>query len=335
MEKISIVVPVYNAEQTLKQCLDSILQQTYKDFEVVLVDDGSTDKSASICDNYSASNADINVYHIPNQGVSHARNFGITKCTGRYITFVDADDFLAKDALDLLAKGQGKFTYFSIGQYNLDKADYEKTITKFFVKDINLMDKKSKYDIEKMDLLAVGYPFGKLFDIEIIRQNNLHFDERIKNHEDHLFCFDYLMYVNEIHVEEQVGYYWTYRNNSSSLSHVTPPYLNMLIASDAFIERYRKLWKKLPWLSQKYKNRMTAEYGIGTRRAAVYSLYHNKESKDIRRKFFQTQTKIYASLFSEFGYHTQVIKHRLVYLFASLWFIPFFIKDIVFKKLYE
>lgn len=109
----------------------------------------------------------------------------------------------------------------------------------------------------------------------------------------------------------------------------------MLIASDAFVDRYKKLWKKLPYLSQGYKNRMTAEYGVGTRRAAIYSLYHNNESKDVRRRFFTEQTKIFLSLFLEFGYHTRVRKHKLVYLFASLIFVPFIIKDIVFRKLYE
>ena len=77
MDKISIVVPVYNAEQRLKFCVDSILQQTYDNYELILVDDGSTDNSVKICDAYASSYSFVHVYHIQNQGVSHARNYGI------------------------------------------------------------------------------------------------------------------------------------------------------------------------------------------------------------------------------------------------------------------
>lgn len=335
MDKISIVVPVYNAEQRLECCVDSILQQTYDNYELILVDDGSTDSSVKICDAYASSYSFVHVYHIQNQGVSHARNYGIEKSTGRYITFVDADDFLTKNALEILLRGNGKLTYFSIGQYCLDSSKIEKTITKLYTKDIVLSKEKSSSDIENMDLLAVGYPYGKLFDLNIIRQYHLHFDERIKNHEDHIFCFDYLLCIDEVHVEKDVGYYWTYKYSSNSLSHITPPYLNMLIASDAFVDRYKKLWKKLPYLSQGYKNRMTAEYGIGTRRAAVYSLYHNKESKGVRRQFFKEQTKIYSSLLSEYGYHTHVSKHKFIYAFVASYIVPFCVKDYILKKLYE
>lgn len=332
---ISIIVPVYNAETTLKRCLDSIFLQEYKNYEVVLVDDGSTDDSSNICDDYAKTYPNVHAFHIHNQGVSHARNYGIQKCIGRFVIFVDADDFLSRNALELLQRGKGKLTYFSIGQYNLDTSKIEPPITNLRTTDIELDDEKAGSDIEAMDLLAIGYPFGKLFDLEIIRKHNLCFDERIKNHEDHIFCFDYLLCINEIHVEKEVGYYWTYKKNSNSLSHITPPYLNLLIASDAFIKRYIKLWQKLPFLSQSYKNRLTAEYGVGTRRAAIYSLYHNHEDKETRKLFFVEQTKKYSSLLSEYGYHTRVLKHKMIFKFASMKIIPFVIKDFIFQKLYE
>ena len=223
MKQISIVVPVYNAEANIRKCVDSILRQTFTDYEVILVDDGSVDKSGAICDDYASAHANVHVYHIPNQGVSHARNFGMLKSSGRYVTFVDSDDFLSETALELLARGKGKLTYFSIGQYNLDTSKYEREITTFETTDVNLCDKNDVEKIEQMDLLAVGFPYGKLFDMEIIKKNSLHFDERIKNHEDHIFCFDYLLCVNEVHVEKEVGYYWTYKSKSNSLSHLTPP----------------------------------------------------------------------------------------------------------------
>ena len=99
---ISIIVPVYNAERVLHYCLDSILAQTYSDFELILIDDGSKDNSGKICDEYAAKDNRVTVRHIENQGVSHARNFGIELAVGEYILFIDSDDFVNNQYLEKL-----------------------------------------------------------------------------------------------------------------------------------------------------------------------------------------------------------------------------------------
>jgi glycosyltransferase involved in cell wall biosynthesis len=100
MVKISIIVPVYNAEKYLPQCIGSILSQTVTDFELLLIDDGSSDRSGKICDEYSRNDFRIRVFHKENSGVSSARNFGIDKAQGEWITFVDSDDWLATNFLE-------------------------------------------------------------------------------------------------------------------------------------------------------------------------------------------------------------------------------------------
>ena len=100
--KISVIIPVYNVEQYLEKCLDSILNQTYKNIEIILVNDGSIDKSGVICDEYSRKYNNIKVFHKENGGVSSARNLGITVAKGEYITFADPDDFLNKDMYKIL-----------------------------------------------------------------------------------------------------------------------------------------------------------------------------------------------------------------------------------------
>ena len=102
-KQISIVVAVYNVESFLKKCITSILAQTYDNLEIILVDDGSTDKSGEICDYYKQIDARIKVIHKKNGGLSEARNYGIDFCTAQYITFVDSDDFLADDYIENLA----------------------------------------------------------------------------------------------------------------------------------------------------------------------------------------------------------------------------------------
>ena len=94
MNKISIIIPIYNVEQYLPQCLDSIINQTYKNLEIILINDGSTDNSGKICDNYAKVDNRIHVFHKKNEGVSSARNLGLEKCTGDFIGFVDPDDFI-------------------------------------------------------------------------------------------------------------------------------------------------------------------------------------------------------------------------------------------------
>ena len=101
---ISVVVPVYNVEKYIKKCIDSILNQTYKEFELIIVDDGSSDSSGLICDEYSNIDEHIKVFHKKNGGLSDARNYGIIKSSGEYITFVDSDDFIAPQMIEMLYK---------------------------------------------------------------------------------------------------------------------------------------------------------------------------------------------------------------------------------------
>lgn len=105
MPRFSIIIPVYNVEKYILECLSSILNQTFLDYEIILVDDGSTDSSGEICDEYALKYSNVHVYHQVNQGLSAARNFGVQNATGEYIWFVDSDDVvLTSDALETLNK---------------------------------------------------------------------------------------------------------------------------------------------------------------------------------------------------------------------------------------
>ena len=106
MNKISIIIPIYNVEQYLPQCLDSIINQTYKNLEIILINDGSTDNSGKICDNYAKVDNRIHVFHKKNEGVTSARNLGLDKCTGDFIGFVDPDDFIELNMYEILYNEQ-------------------------------------------------------------------------------------------------------------------------------------------------------------------------------------------------------------------------------------
>lgn len=111
MEKlVSVIVPIYNREKYLRRCLDGILGQTYRNLEIVCVDDGSTDESPQICDEYAQKDSRVKVLHIPNGGVSNARNTGLDNAQGEYIFFVDSDDYVKETHIqDLLPQNDEDF----------------------------------------------------------------------------------------------------------------------------------------------------------------------------------------------------------------------------------
>ena len=114
-ERISVVVPVYNVEQYLEKCVNSIINQTYKNLEIILVDDGATDKSGKLCDELAKLDNRIMVYHKKNGGLSDARNYGVERATGDYIGFVDGDDYIDAEMYEKL--------YEAIKKENVDVAE--------------------------------------------------------------------------------------------------------------------------------------------------------------------------------------------------------------------
>ncbi len=132
-EKVSIIVPVYNAAPYLERCMASLLGQTYHNTEILLVDDGSTDGSGVLCDGFAAAYRNVKVFHMPNEGVSAARNRGLEECGGEYLTFVDADDVLEERALEVLIRmmkdengdvaGCGYFEFCGDGDWNENRKE--------------------------------------------------------------------------------------------------------------------------------------------------------------------------------------------------------------------
>ena len=162
MEKISVIVPVYNVEDYLEECIESILGQTYKNLEIILVDDGSTDNSSKICDTYEKKDNRIKVIHKENGGLSSARNNGLKHITGDYISFVDSDDFINKTMYEKL--------YMAIKQYDADvvKSNFAN------VKDGKVVETKSTgesklYNREEamLNYMKTPYKYNKHFKVVV------------------------------------------------------------------------------------------------------------------------------------------------------------------------
>lgn len=205
---ISIIVPVYNVEKYLPRCVESILAQTYDAWELLLVDDGSKDCSAKICDDYARKDPRIRAIRQANGGVSAARNTGIAAAAGEFLTFIDSDDWVEHDYLaKLVALMSGTSVQLAVGMYDLR----DLSITAPKALDFQQMDFQNPKLSECCALfenLAMWVPWAKLFLNRIIQENNLRFSMHVKHGEDTLFLYEYLQHCRCIQITNDSIYHY-------------------------------------------------------------------------------------------------------------------------------
>jgi glycosyltransferase involved in cell wall biosynthesis len=196
---ISIIVPIYKAEKYIHRCIDSILAQSYTDFELLLIDDGSPDNCGAICDEYAAKDSRVRVLHKENGGVSSARNLGLDNAQGEWITFIDSDDWVESEFLDKLIEGGnadlivgGCYRTSGMKQHLEDRLYDMKSIPEFL--DLYL------------DKLLLRTPWGKLFKRSIIEDNHIRFKKDIRFGEDTLVVYEYLCHCSCIASVSYCGY---------------------------------------------------------------------------------------------------------------------------------
>lgn len=206
--KISVIVPVYNVEKYLRRCIDSILAQTFADFELLLIDDGSKDSSGAICDEYAEKDNRILVFHKENGGVSSARNVGLDNAKGEWITFVDADDYVSKEWL-----------YYFKFKDNTDTAMICQGLVKFIQNgdDINDTSVTETYRCNCIGgvscvLTAIflrsmlGWIVVKAFRRDLIKKRSVKFDISQRYREDEKFILEYLNPADKIISYDVIGY---------------------------------------------------------------------------------------------------------------------------------
>ena len=216
-EKISVIVPVYNVENYLERCVESILQQTYAHFELILINDGSTDSSGQICDYLASQSENIKVYHIENAGVSNARNVGIQLATGAWITFIDSDDFVTQDYLATLASAvEGEHVGFVIAPLH--------HIKNGIVTDLPLYSgRKELWSTEEtmkellMTTKTSFFPVAKLFKRDLLADGKFNTDYHLA--EDALFLTELLLKTrcSSVFIDKPI-YYYDHREGSATTS---------------------------------------------------------------------------------------------------------------------
>lgn len=207
MEKVSVIIPIYNAEKQLDECIKSIIRQTHTDIELLLIDDGSKDHSAEICDHYASEDARIIVNHIANGGVANARNLGLSVATGKYIVFADSDDIYVDEFIEksLVAIKHADYVSWAFETFNskkmLGKIDYLSD----FDDTISIEDYLQRM-IQYQAGAYWGANWGKFYKKSIIDNNNIRFESNVLFAEDFRFNLEYLKYVKTISVMHEKGY---------------------------------------------------------------------------------------------------------------------------------
>ena len=242
-ELISIIVPVYNVEQYLEKCVDSIINQTYKNLEIILVDDGATDSSGKLCDELAKIDNRIKVYHKENGGLSDARNYGVERATGEYIGFVDSDDYIDAEMYEKL--------YEAIKKENVDVAEcnlkiiYPEREELFTEQNYYNVCTKQEYLEEYLKIEKIfGSVWTKLISRKIAKE--LLFPKG-KLYEDTYYAYDLINVANSFVLIDSPSYNYLMRENSITNSKFNPRIFDLI----EIVEKFHKTtYKNYPGLKE-------------------------------------------------------------------------------------
>lgn len=290
-EMVTIVVPVYNAERYVARCIDSIIGQSYSNFELILINDGSTDKSEAICERY-VDDCRVRIINKVNGGVSSARNEGIRKARGKYITFVDADDWIDKDYVKVLVD--------NIKDYDLSICQYWQVTkngeSKIVEPGLNNIDSPfmffCEYTEKNMDYNTIvrsrphGFVWRCMFRKSVINEHGLTFNSKISYSEDLLFLLQYLAEIpsDGVNYVDQALYYYFYDNESSACHQITKK--NLIESRSVFILELIEICKKYYHDSRQYDLRIN-EIRYDAIYENIFNLISIKDYKEFRNNLVQ------------------------------------------------
>lgn len=212
-ELISVIVPIFNNKKFLTRCINSILTQTYKNIEVLLIDDGSNDGSSEICDKYTFIDSRIKVYHIKNSGVSTARNYGLDNVKGKYVCFVDSDDYIDNKYVEILYNNLiSSGSDISICGHNIV---FEDKFKKFYPWNKKFISTNNCLDMLISHKYFKGHVWDKMYKYDLIK--DIRFSSDLSYYEDLYFNYQVFKKVEKIIYDSKSLYYY-YKNENSSMN---------------------------------------------------------------------------------------------------------------------
>lgn len=286
---VSVVMPVYNVEKYVEKAINSVLNQTYSNFELILINDGSEDNSLEICKRLAREDSRISIIDKINEGVSKARNDGIEKANGEYILFVDSDDDIKKDMIEILVeKIQKSNSDLVLCGYNYNVMENNRLVSslKIFSQEKTILKNNliKSYTIELMtsDLLIHSI-WNKLYKMEIIKKFNIRYKEDLDFGEDLFFSLEYIYNIDSLDIVKQCLYnYYQYNTGNNLTSKYRNNKFNII-----------KIWmKRLDWFSEDITDSKTLDYisWLKTRwtlSCCAYIMHMKKSYKDKRAEIIK------------------------------------------------
>lgn len=312
---ISIIMPVYNVEKYISRAIESVLNQSFDDFEFLIVVDGSPDNSEEISMRYAKKDSRIKVLVKENGGVSSARNYGLNKARGQYIYFIDSDDWVApsllEENLELLKYKDSDLVVF--GFFNI-KDNVNRS--EFFVED-QLIVKEQDFSLTKKQLKLLGYTWNKIYKKDIIEKNNLKFNEKMPLWEDCVFNFEYLQCANSYVISSKCHYF--YNIYEGSASHKSYPDYSAYMdtyenAVMSFINKYQPV---------NYQESLVAIYSLFLDVLCSELLKSNSLLFKIPFKFYYTKIQLlnFSGLTKKTKLRYIIVRYNLTYLLRFYNFI--------------
>ena len=293
---VSVVVPVYNTERLVERCLDSIISQTYSNLQIIVVDDGSTDKSLEILNKYQSKDNRISVYSQNNSGVSAARNCGMRHSTGEYVLFVDSDDYILQNTVESLVGTLENNQDGVVFGYKLSGRGTWGTDTRVLDKIVSL----SGSTVTGMEILKhvltidpekelLGYSVRYLYSRKILEENSIAFDNSLKISEDYKFIVEFLMHAKNIAVLNQELYVYDV-NTSSATARYMPTLSGDMNSVNQWIAE--NVYKLDPQIKQEHQGCIANTY---------LNCVQNIAKRDSGYNFFTACRSIY-KVKKEYGY---------------------------------
>lgn len=301
--QLTLIVPAYNASECIRTCLDDLLAQTFTDFNVLLMDDGSTDTTAAIGDEYACRDARIQVVRLPHGGVSAARNKGLELADSRFVAFMDSDDRVDPDYLatffrtplpddDMLVCQGVAIDY--IGQYRAEYCDYP---------DTDSTDLAGT--IVRHRLLRAGWTYCKLFSLRMIRRHSLRFDTELSICEDLVFVLDYLSHVRRLILRSGTHYRYQVCSDGKSLSQRRQPSAETRRAGVLILARQQALAARFGITDREFLSEIYCEHGF-MNLARSASTGNAADSRAVRRELAR-----HRELFNNY-YNERLMCHPIV-----------------------
>ena len=296
---ISIIIPVYNVEKYICDCFESVIHQTDIDFEVIIVDDGSTDHCPEICDDYATRDSRFSVIHQKNAGVSAARNAGIKSAKGDYIMFIDPDDYIASSLISYYRSAVDK----SPSSNTLICIGHKKVFSSSETKDIKLTEKEivctpQSALLQMLQKKSFGFVWNSLYHRNTITENHIRFNEHLHMWEDRDFNLRYFKHIREVCLIPYSLYYYRIISQSAS---------SVIKDIPAHIESIKVCHNEMQhFLDDKNIERIETDSTLTALRRCVYNIYSKRNAKHYSIEQKRACLTLYLDMLSKSNGYTTI-----------------------------